>query len=347
MPPLPPTPSTSTPPPSPPIASRVHVAILIAFSLLALFAPFVTPAIALALGIALGLLGISPLPTLQKNLSKILIQISIVLLGFTLSLAQVALAGRAGLAFSTGAILLVLVVSELLARILKTDRPVATLLSAGTAICGGSAIATTGQVIHAPAAAIALSTAIVFILNAVGVFAYPFIGRALGLNEHQFGAWCAVGVHDVAGVVAASADYMGSKVAQQDATVIKLIRVLWIVPVAFVLGHIHRKALSANGEQHHTAAKAPFPWFTVYFVLACLLRAGLDAALSNEKETIANIASYVKLVASHLLSLALLLIGTGLTRKAIAAVGWKPALHGLVLWLIISAASLVAAKHLL
>jgi uncharacterized integral membrane protein (TIGR00698 family) len=347
MPPLPPATSASTPPPSPPIASRVHVAILIAFSLLALFAPFVTPAIALALGIALGLLGISPLPTLQKNLSKVLIQTSIVLLGFTLSLAQVALAGRAGLAFSTGAILLVLVVSELLARILKTDRPVATLLSAGTAICGGSAIATTGQVIHAPAAAIALSTAIVFILNAVGVFAYPFIGRALGLNEHQFGAWCAVGVHDVAGVVAASADYMGSKVAQQDATVIKLIRVLWIVPVAFVLGHIHRKALSANGEQTHSAAKAPFPWFTVYFVLACLLRAGLDAALSDEKETIANIASYVKLVASHLLSLALLLIGTGLTRKAIAAVGWKPALHGLVLWLIISAASLVAAKHLL
>lgn len=339
-----PSPSSSTAPPG---ASRPHIIILLAFALLALFAPIITPAIALALGIILGLLGISPLPALQKNASKLLIQISIVLLGFTLSLSQVALAGRAGLAFSTGAIVLVLIISELLARVLKTDRPVATLLSAGTAICGGSAIATTGQVIHAPAAAIALSTAIVFILNAVGVFAYPFIGRALGLTDHQFGAWCAVGVHDVAGVVAASADYMGSKVAQQDATVIKLIRVLWIVPVAFVLGHIHRKALSASGDQSPSAAKAPFPWFTVYFVLACLLRAGLDALFSTEKQTIADIASYVKLVASHLLSLALLLIGTGLTRKAIAAVGWKPALHGLILWLIISAASLLAAMHLL
>ncbi|MBL0870234.1 MAG: putative sulfate exporter family transporter [Phycisphaerales bacterium] len=346
MPPPSPAPSPS-PSTAHPAASRTHIAILLTFSLLALFAPFITPAIALALGIILGLLGISPLPTLQKNASKLLIQISIVLLGFTLSLSQVALAGRAGLAFSTGAIILVLIISELLARVLKTDRPVATLLSAGTAICGGSAIATTGQVIHAPAAAIALSTAIVFILNAVGVFAYPFIGRVLGLTDHQFGAWCAVGVHDVAGVVAASADYMGTKVAQQDATVIKLIRVLWIVPVAFVLGHIHRKALSASRDQSPSAAKAPFPWFTVYFVFACLLRAGLDGLFSADTQTIASIASYVKLVASHLLSLALLLIGTGLTRNAIAAVGWKPALHGLVLWLIISAASLFAAMHLL
>lgn len=316
---------------------------LIPFFLALAFAltPWSTPALALAIGILLGIAGLSAFPSQSKTASKYLIQASIILLGFWISLADVARAGLTGLAFSTGAIILVLVVSEILFRLLRTDREVSSLLSAGTAICGGSAIAATGQVLRAAPASIALSTAIVFLLNAAGVYAYPFLGRAMHLSERQFGAWAAVGVHDVAGVIAASAHYLGNDIAQQEATVIKLTRVLWIVPVALALGWWSRRQ---RPDLHTGDTKAPFPWFVLFFVAACLLRAGLER-LVTDTAPIITAASWFKWLAGIMLSLALLLIGTGMTRKALATLGWRPAAHATILWLIVSAASLLAARH--
>lgn len=294
------------------------------------------PPIMLAVGIVLGLAGLWPAAWagFSKKYSKTAIQASIVLLGFWVSIEQVARAGLSGLAFSTGAIVLVLIVSWLLGRLLKTDRDTGTLLSAGTAICGGSAIAATGSAINAPAGTMAAATAIVFLLNAAGVYTYPVIGHALEMTDRQFGAWCAVGVHDVAGVVGAASAF--SKAALADATVIKLTRVIWIVPVAFILRRLARK----GGE-----AKTPFPWFIVFFLAACGLRAALDRSLGSD--TVAPWAEASRTAATILLSLALLLIGSAISRKTIAALGWRPLVHGTALWLIVSAAALLAARTLL
>ncbi len=313
-----------------------------ALILAALFAlsPWCTPPLALAIGMVLGLLGLSAWPAQTKILSRYLIQSSIVLLGFWISLADVARAGLAGLALSTGAIVVVLLLSELLTRLLKTERQVGTLLSAGTAICGGSAIAATGQVIRATPGNMAIATAIVFILNAVGVYTYPLIGHALGLSDHQFGAWAAVGIHDLAGVVAASAGYDGRDIAQQDATVIKLTRVLWIVPVALALAWRYRRT---NPTPDGAKTKSPFPWFIVFFIGACLLRALADRTL-RDPAPIADIAAALKAIASAFLSVALLLIGAGLTRQTLKSVGWRPAAHAVILWLSVSALALVAIR---
>jgi hypothetical protein len=182
--------------------------------------PWVSAAGGLAIGMALALLGLTAYGPQGKKLSRTLIQAGVVLLGFSIPLQEVARAGTTGLAFAAGTIVLVFGLGWLLGRWLGTEQ----LLSAGTAICGGSAIAATGAVISATAAQISVATATVFLLNACGVYAYPVIGQALGLSQEQFGAWAAVGIHDVAGVVAAGKAY--GDVALQQATVIKLTRVL-------------------------------------------------------------------------------------------------------------------------
>lgn len=296
------------------------------------------PPFALALGIVIGLLGFWPAgwKNAAKKHSKNLIQFSIVLLGFWISLEQVARAGLAGLALSTGAIVFVLLVSFLLQKLLKTERETGTLLCAGTSICGGSAIAATGSAINAKSGTMAAATAIVFILNAIGVYVYPLIGHALHLTDSQFGAWCAVGVHDVAGVVAAAKSY--SDAALADATVIKLTRVLWIVPVALILRHLHNKQNPAGSKP----ASSPFPWFILFFVAACILRAILDRSVGAE--SIKPIADIGKTLATLCLSIALFLIGTGISRSTIATLGWRPIAHGSLLWIITSAAAMAAVK---
>jgi uncharacterized integral membrane protein (TIGR00698 family) len=307
------------------------------------------PPIALALGIAIGLAGLWPARwrATAKAASRQLIQASVVLLGFWISLDAIARAGLAGLALSTGAIVLVVALSLILQRLLSTDRAASTLLGAGTAICGGSAIAATGSAINAPAGTIAASTAVVFILNAAGVYVYPLVGRWLGLTDAQFGAWCAVGVHDVAGVVAAAKSF--SEPALADATVIKLTRVLWIVPVALLLRRLYLRgqgptATAATAANPATPA-TPFPWFIALFVLACLLRAGLDHTLSPEGvKLVAALAGHAKSLATILLALALLFIGTAMTRATIAALGYRPLAHGLILWLIVSLAALFCVR---
>ncbi|CAN5709126.1 putative sulfate exporter family transporter [soil metagenome] len=313
--------------------------------------PWFDPPRALALGIVLGLAGITPLAAQTKVFSRCLMQGSIVLLGFTIGLADVARAGTVGLALSTGVIVLALAASEVLGRVFRTDREVGTLLSAGTAICGGSAIAATGQVIHAAAASIAVSTAVVFILNAVGVFAYPHLGRALALTPTQYGSWVAIGVHDVAGVVAAATGYDEAGVALQQATVVKLTRVLWIVPVALVLAQCYsRRNRALDSADASAAGAAPragrvaVPMFVVYFLVAVGIRALCDQFVHSPEsiDLLISLVAHAKLIAGKALTVALLLIGTGLTRKTLATVGWRPAAHGVALWLLVSAAALAA-----
>jgi uncharacterized integral membrane protein (TIGR00698 family) len=201
--------------------------------------PLGSPQVGLGLGIVLALCGLSGFPKLAKRLSRILIQASIVLLGLTIDLGQVQRAGLSGLAFAAGTIGGAFALGLLMARVLGVEGQLATLLCSGTAICGGSAIAATSSVIRAKESHTSIALACVFILNAVALYAFPAIGHALDLSQHQFGAWAAVAIHDVASVVGAGKAY--GEVAQQDATIIKLARVLWIVPVTLVAGWYWRR----------------------------------------------------------------------------------------------------------
>jgi uncharacterized integral membrane protein (TIGR00698 family) len=302
--------------------------------------PWATAPVALTIGIVLALLGFAAFEPESRRLSRVLIQASVVLLGFSISLSDVARAGVAGMVFAAATIALVFVLGVALRRVLATDKQVSALLTAGTAICGGSAIAATGTVIGASSASISVATAVVFLLNAGGVYAYPLIGRALDLSQEQFGAWAAVGIHDVAGVVAAAKQY--GDVALAEATVIKLTRVLWIVPVAVVLGRMARPAGQGEDAGPLRRPAAPIPWFVLLFVAACAARTVAQGALGADE--IAPAATALRHIAKGAMILALFLIGTGLSRSALRQAGWRPLLQGLLMWVAVSVASLAAVR---
>ncbi len=326
----------------PPAAFGLRAAIFLAGAAYSLtgfrdWNPWATAPIALTIGIVLALLGLTAFEKQSKQLSRILIQTSVVLLGFSISLNDVAKAGLKGMVFAAATIAFVFLIGTLMQRLLKTDKQVSALLTAGTAICGGSAIAATGTVIGASSAAISVATAVVFLLNAGGVYLYPVIGEFLKLSQTQFGAWAAVGIHDVAGVVAAAKQY--GDVALNEATVIKLTRVLWIVPVALVLGRMARR--EAIDPQTKRPA-APIPWFVGLFLVACLLRSIGEATLGVP--AIAPAADLLKSIAKSAMTLALFLIGCGLSRKALAQAGWRPLLQGLIMWIAVSVVALVVVR---
>lgn len=286
-------------------------------------------------------------------------QTSIVLLGFSIPLAEVLRAGLSGLGLTLGTVLLALAAGIALGRLLRVEAHITTLLTAGTAICGGSAIVATGAAIRASAASISLATAIVFLLNAGGVYAYPPLGRWMGLSEIQFGTWAGIGIHDTAGVVAAGKVF--GPVALDQATIVKLTRVLWIVPVSLGLAAWTRRqaaatqAVAASGSEPvatpaaHVSLFSVVPLFILLFLLACIMRSFIPALVA-EREWLpagASVAASLRWLGKALFTVALFLIGTGLSRKALAAAGWRPLALGVVLWLIVSVVSLVAVRALI
>lgn len=341
--------------------------------------------VALAVGMVLALANLAAYQVQAKKLSRQLIQASIVLLGFSIPLSDVAKAGLSGLALSAGAIVLVFGAAAVLARVLGVQDKMAALLASGTAICGGSAIAATSGVIGAAAAETAVATAVIFLLNAVGVYVYPVIGHALEMTDAQFGSWAAIGVHDVAGVVAAGKAY--SDAAADQATIIKLTRVLWIVPVAFALAWWVRRGEAAAGGGgggggasaglpdggKQAKVGAPIPWFILWFLVACALRSFVPVVSTSsgvlQDVAIAvrdgvpwlaprwvvdaaagaggvSAASLLRGVGKALLTVALLLIGLGLSREALRQVGSRALALGVSLWILVSVASLLVVRLL-
>jgi uncharacterized integral membrane protein (TIGR00698 family) len=297
--------------------------------------PWASAPVSLGLGVALALLGLAAFQKQAKKWSKLLIQVCIVLLGFSMNLSEVVRAGATGLLFAAGTIVGTFAAGYLLGRLLRTDRTLTTLLSTGTAICGGSAIAAVGAVIGASEVHMSVSLATVFILNACGLYIFPPLGHALHLSDVQFGTWAAVAIHDVSSVVGAASFFgehysQGSKVALQTATAVKLSRTLWIVPVAFVAAWAVRRGAAEPGAPVRKAA--PVPWFIGLFVLAAASRTWAPLP----EQTTAGLV----VAAKTGMSLALYLIGSGLSRKAIAAVGWRPLALGVGLWVLISGAAL-------
>ncbi|MBV8547770.1 MAG: putative sulfate exporter family transporter [Acidobacteria bacterium] len=282
--------------------------------------PWASPPIALALGLALALTLGHPFASRNSKATKLLLQTSVVLLGFGMNLQKVVEAGRTGFVFTIVTIVGTLLLGFLLGRAMNISRTTSHLISSGTAICGGSAIAAVGPVVNATDEEMSVALGTVFILNSIALFIFPMIGHRLGMTQPQFGVWAAIAIHDTSSVVGAAAKY-GAE-ALQIATTVKLTRALWIVPVTLATAFFFKRK----------SAKVTIPWFILWFVVASVLRTYIAAP--------AEVWSTLTMLARIGLTITLFLIGAGLSRKSIAAVGARPLILGLLLWIAISSVSL-------
>jgi len=279
----------------------------------------VSPPVALALGLVFGFSFPHPFDQSAKRLSRYLLQASVVGLGFGMNLHDVIRAGLIGFVYTVLGITFAMVVGMAVGASLGMQRTPAFLISAGTAICGGSAIAAVGPITGASDEQMAVSLGTVFVLNSVALLIFPPIGAALKLTQTQFGLWAALAIHDTSSVVGAAAKY--GAVALAVGTTVKLARALWIVPLSL-----------ATALVKHARAKIQWPWFIALFCLAAVC----NTYLPGEAATY----SLVSRIAKIGLTATLYLIGTGISLATLKKVGHRPLLQGVILWLLISAGSL-------
>lgn len=295
-----------------------------------------SPPVALALGILFAVLVELPIfaghpyKAQSSKVLKYLLQVSVVGLGFGLNIENVIQAGLQGFWFTVATIVGTLTLGMMLGRWLGVSQTTSKLVSVGTAICGGSAIAAVAPVIEANDTDISISLAIVFVLNALALFLFPVLGTLLHLSEAQFGVWSAVAIHDTSSVVGAAARFGNDALA--TATTIKLSRALWIIPVALGFAWSHSRKQNQSSEKPATQRKITIPYFIAWFVAASLARTFVP--------TVADIAPKLIVLAKAGLTITLFLIGAGLSKKAIFAVGIRPFVQGVMLWLAISATTL-------
>ena len=283
---------------------------------------WVTPPVVLFIGLVFALLCGQAYPTFNKNISKKLLQYSVIGLGFGMNLQASLASGKEGMLFTIISVIGTLLIGMFIGcKILKLNRNTSYLISSGTAICGGSAIAAVGPIIKAKDTDMSMALATVFILNAIGLFLFPALGHWLGLSQQEFGTWAAIAIHDTSSVVGAGAAY--GEEALQVATTIKLTRALWIIPLALVTSVIFR----SEGK------KISIPWFILFFIVAMLINTYL---LADYPE----IGKFIAGIARKGLIITMFFIGASLSVDVIKSVGIRPLLQGVLLWIIISAASL-------
>lgn len=295
---------------------------------LATLLPFVSTAAGLLMGVAVALSVGNPWVATTKKLTTWLLQASIVGLGFALDLHAVLDVGLRGFLLTLVGIVFTLAVGLAIGRVMCMARDVCLLVAVGTAICGGSAIAAIAPILRAKDADVTVAMGVVFLLNAVGLLIFPPIGAALGLSPEAFGWWAALAIHDTSSVVGAASAYADG--ALGIATTAKLGRALWILPLAFVVGAWQRRRMGADAPD---ARPAP-PWFVLGFVAA--------AALSTFVPGVREVGEHVAFVARRLLVLTLFLVGANLSLGALRAVGVRPLVHGVLLWVAAAGAGLIA-----
>ncbi len=288
--------------------------------------PLISPAIALLLGLVIAQFVGHPYLHLNHRATHILSQVSVVGLGFGMNVTSALQAGREGILFTVVSIIGTLAIGLLMGRLLKTDRKISYLISTGTAICGGSAIAGVSPVIKAQEKQISVALGVIFILNSIALFLFPLIGHALHLSQKEFGLWSAIAIHDTSSVVGAASKYGAQAV--EVATTVKLARALWIIPVAFLSTSLFQQS----------GSKVKVPWFIGLFVVAIMLNTYIPA--------VHLYSHYLTGIARAGLTLTVFLIGCGLNRKVLQQVGFRPLLQGMVLWVIISAVALWAVTAL-
>jgi uncharacterized integral membrane protein (TIGR00698 family) len=279
-----------------------------------------SPPLALAAGLAYGLSVAHGYHLEARRLSKFLLQASVVCLGFGMNLGEVVRVGRSGFVYTALGITFALLLGTALALLLRVGKIPGFLISAGTAICGGSAIAALAPVTNASEEAMAVSMGTVFVLNAIALFIFPLIGHALHLSQIQFGLWSALAIHDTSSVVGAAARY--GAVALGIATTVKLARALWIVPVSIGTAIVRR-----------SHAKIHLPWFILFFCLAAVLNTSAPS-LHTEYSQLARLGRLG-------LGVTLFLIGTGITRQTLKDVGARPLVQGMLLWVAMGTVSLL------
>jgi uncharacterized integral membrane protein (TIGR00698 family) len=293
-------------------------------------APFVSSGVALLAGAALALTIGNPHAAKTKVVTPRLLALSVMGLGAGMDLSVVAKVGLQGVGYTVAGISLTLLLGTLLGRLLSTGRNTSILLTVGTAICGGSAIAAVAPTIRAKDHEVSVALGVVFLLNAVGLIIFPPIGHALSLSQKQFGLWSALAIHDTSSVVGAAIQY-GSE-ALQTGTTVKLARALWIVPVTLVASRLFNSSESADGVS--TRAKPKRPWFILGFLVA--------AAIVTWIPALKPAGHWVELVAKRCLVLTLFLIGCNLSRATLQAVGIRPLLQALILWIVVASTTLLA-----
>jgi uncharacterized integral membrane protein (TIGR00698 family) len=305
------------------ITTRQLIFIILIFLCLT---PWITPPMALLMGLIVAQFIGHPFLHLNQKATHLLLQVSVVGLGFGMNVQSALKAGKQGIFFTIFSIFGTLILGWLVGKIFKIDKKTSLLVSSGTAICGGSAIAAISPVIHAPEKQISVALGTIFILNSIALFIFPAIGHYFHLNETQFGLWCAIAIHDTSSVVGAAGKY--GPHALEIATTVKLARALWIIPVS----------LGAAIFSRNKAAKIKIPYFIGFFLAAMITNTYVPA--------VRIIAPLLVTVAKTGLTLTLFLIGAGLSMSVLKKVGVRPLLQGLILWIVISVAALLTVYNL-
>jgi uncharacterized integral membrane protein (TIGR00698 family) len=288
---------------------------------------FISTPLALLAGLIYGLLFPHPYRLAARKLSAFLLQASIVALGFGMNLHEVIHAGRTGFLYTALSIGFAMLLGLGIGRLFNVQRIPSLLISTGTAICGGSAIAAIGPVVNAGEEEMAVSLGTVFVLNSIALFLFPAIGYILHLSQSQFGLWSALAIHDTSSVVGATAKY-GSQ-ALTIGTTIKLARALWIVPLAFAVAILKR-----------SKTRIKWPWFILLFCLAAVAGTYLPAYLPWFGQLYPKLSGLGKTG----LTVTLYLIGTGISKSTLKEVGVRPLLQGLLLWAIVAISSLALIR---
>ncbi|MGH9846957.1 MAG: YeiH family protein [Blastocatellia bacterium] len=296
---------------------------IIFFLALAFIAVLKSPPIALTVGLVFGLAFTHPFPKQAKSFSKTLLQVCVVGLGFGMNLHAVLRAGRSGFVYTALGIAATMAIGIGLGRLLKVEPTCALLISVGTAICGGSAIAAVGPVAGAKDEEMSVSLGTVFILNSVALLVFPAIGAAAGLDQAQFGLWAALAIHDTSSVVGAAAKYGAAALAV--GTTVKLARALWIVPLTIGTALVRRRA-----------ARIQWPWFILFFCLAAVANTYFPGGR--------ELFSFLSQAARIGLTVTLFLIGSGISKATLKSVGARPLVQGVILWLIVSVGTLLLIR---
>jgi uncharacterized integral membrane protein (TIGR00698 family) len=265
---------------------------------------------------------------------KALLQLSIVLLGFHLSLAEIVRGGASSLPVMLGTLAIVFVVAYIGGRWLGIDRELRRLLAIGTGICGGSAIAALASVIEVDPSDVAYALATIFFFNVVAVLTFPALGHVMGLSQSAFGLWAGTAINDTSSVVAAAFAY--GHVAGNDAVVVKLTRTLLIVPI--VLFYAWKRIASARSGETHINWGGIMPWFILWFIAAAAANS-LHWIPASWQDPLSRLALFTIVVA---------LAGVGLSSDVarMRAAGLRPLTLGAMLWVAIAVASLVIAHAL-
>jgi uncharacterized integral membrane protein (TIGR00698 family) len=285
---------------------------------------YISPPVALTAGIIFGLSVTHPLPADSKDLSRFLLQASVVALGFGMNLHEVIKAGRSGFVYTALGISFALAVGLGLGKLLQVRSNSSFLISTGTAICGGSAIAAVGPIIQADEQEMALALGTIFILNSVALLIFPLIGWALRLTQQQFGLWAALAIHDTSSVVGAASKYGAA--ALVVGTTVKLARALWIVPLALITAAVKR-----------SKSRIKLPWFILFFCLT--------AVVNTYIPNISHLTQAMFTLGRYSLTAVLFLIGTSISPAALKEVGWRPLVQGILLWVVVGLTSLYLIRN--